>query len=57
MLPTDTALTRDRPRHAAFWEPGGERLHLQAGNHLPDRWTRFVAVMVGVPGEPMMVPV
>jgi quercetin dioxygenase-like cupin family protein len=41
----------------AFWEPGGDRIHLQAGNHLSDRWTRFVAVMVGVPGEPMMVPV
>jgi quercetin dioxygenase-like cupin family protein len=41
----------------AFWEPGGERIHLQAGNNLSDRWTRFVAVMACVPGEPMLRPV
>jgi quercetin dioxygenase-like cupin family protein len=41
----------------AFWEPGGERIHYKAANNLSDRWTRFVAVMVGVPGEPMLTPV
>jgi quercetin dioxygenase-like cupin family protein len=38
----------------AFWEPGGDRLHLQAANNLADAWTRFVAVMVCAPGEPML---
>nr|WP_238356887.1 cupin domain-containing protein [Kribbella italica] len=38
----------------AFWEPGGDVIHYQAANHLADRWTRFVVVMVGVPGEPML---
>ena len=38
----------------AFWEPGGERVHLRAANHLIDRWTRFVVVMIGVPGRPML---
>lgn len=38
----------------AFWEPGGDVIHYQAANNLTDRWTRFVAVMVGVPGEPML---
>src|SRR3954447_15244716 len=27
----------------AFWEPGGERTHLQAANHLQHEWTCFVA--------------
>jgi quercetin dioxygenase-like cupin family protein len=38
----------------AFWEPGGDVIHYQAANNLPDRWTRFVVVMIGVPGEPML---
>lgn len=38
----------------AFWEPGGDVIHYQAGNGLADGWTRFVVVMVGVPGEPML---
>ncbi|GAB2597568.1 cupin domain-containing protein [Kribbella endophytica] len=38
----------------AFWEPGGDVIHYQAANNLADRWTRFVVVMVGVPGEPML---
>lgn len=38
----------------AFWEPGGDVIHYQAGNNLPDAWSRFVVVMVGVPGEPML---
>ena len=46
----------ERVVHAgeAFWEPGGDVIHYQAANHLLDGWTRFVAVMVGVPGEPML---
>ncbi|QNE18752.1 cupin domain-containing protein [Kribbella qitaiheensis] len=38
----------------AFWEPGGDLIHYQAANNLPDRPTRFVIVMLGVPGEPML---
>lgn len=38
----------------AFWEPGGDLIHYQAANHLADRPTRFVVVMLGVPGQPML---
>ncbi|MEV1004950.1 cupin domain-containing protein [Nonomuraea sp. NPDC050202] len=38
----------------AFWEPGGDVIHYQAGNHLTDACSRFVVVMFGVPGEPML---
>ncbi|MVZ99138.1 cupin domain-containing protein [Actinomadura sp. LD22] len=38
----------------AFWEPGGDAIHYQAANNLADGWTRFVIVMLGVPGEPML---
>lgn len=38
----------------AFWEPGGDVIHYQAANHLSDTWSRFVVVMVGVPGQPML---
>ena len=38
----------------AFWEPGGDVIHYQAANHLGDAWSRFVVVMIGVPGEPML---
>jgi quercetin dioxygenase-like cupin family protein len=38
----------------AFWEPGGDVIHYQAANNLPDAWTRFAVVMMGVPGEPML---
>src|SRR5947209_3627124 len=38
----------------AFWEPGGDVIHYQAANHLTDAWSRFVVVMLGVPGEPML---
>jgi len=37
-----------------FWEPGGDVIHYQAGNELSDGWTRFLAVMVCVPGAPML---
>jgi quercetin dioxygenase-like cupin family protein len=39
----------------AFWEPGGDVIHYQAANNLGDAWSRFVVVMIGVPGEPMLV--
>jgi quercetin dioxygenase-like cupin family protein len=38
----------------AFWEPGGDVIHYQAANNLTDAWTRFVVVMMGVPGEQML---
>jgi quercetin dioxygenase-like cupin family protein len=38
----------------AFWEPGGDVIHYQAANRLSDGWSRFVVVMIGVPGEPML---
>ena len=38
----------------AFWEPGGDVIHYQAANHLQDAWTRFVVVMLGIPGKPML---
>ena len=38
----------------AFWEPGGDVIHYQAANHLCDAWSRFVVVMIGIPGEPML---
>jgi quercetin dioxygenase-like cupin family protein len=37
-----------------FWEPGGDVIHYQAANNLPDAWSRFVVVMMGAPGEPML---
>jgi quercetin dioxygenase-like cupin family protein len=40
-----------------FWEPGGDVIHYQDGNNLPDSESRFVVVMFCVPGQPMMVPV
>lgn len=41
----------------AFWEPGGDVIHYQAANHLSDGWSRFVVVMIGIPGEPMLTVV
>ena len=38
----------------AFWEPGGDVIHYQAANHLSDAWSRFVVVMIGIPGQPML---
>ena len=38
----------------AFWEPGGDVIHYQAANHLRDARSRFVVVMIGVPGQPML---
>lgn len=38
----------------AFWEPGGDVIHYQAANDLPDQVTRFVVIMMGTPGQPML---
>lgn len=38
----------------AFWEPGGDVVHYQAANNLAAERSRFVVVMIGVPGEPML---
>jgi hypothetical protein len=40
-----------------FWEPGGDVIHYQDGNNLADASTRFVVIMFGVPGQPMLMPV
>ncbi|WP_329189781.1 cupin domain-containing protein [Actinacidiphila glaucinigra] len=37
-----------------FWEPGGDVIHYQDGNALPDARTRFVVTMLCAPGEPML---
>lgn len=37
-----------------FWEPGGDVIHYQDGNALPDARTRFVVTMLCVPGKPML---
>jgi hypothetical protein len=65
-MPDESALTTLLEAHPpAFPEgadvmtvlAGGDLIHYQAGNALADRWTRFVAVMVCVPGEPMLTPI
>ncbi|MGI5138063.1 cupin domain-containing protein [Streptomyces sp. CA-106110] len=38
----------------AFWEPGGDVIHYQDGNNREDIWSRFVVVMMMVPGQPML---
>ena len=38
----------------AFWEPGGDLVHYRAANNLTDARTRFLAVMVCVPGKEML---
>jgi quercetin dioxygenase-like cupin family protein len=41
----------------SFWEPGGDVIHYQDGNHLADTETRFLVTMFCVPGQPMLIPV
>ncbi|MGO4535710.1 cupin domain-containing protein [Leifsonia sp. 2MCAF36] len=38
----------------AFWEPGGDVVHWQAANNLSDGFTKFLAVMMCVPGREML---
>ena len=40
-----------------FWEPGGDVIHYQDGNNLPNVETTFVVMMFCVPGQPMVIPV
>src|SRR5215467_9686617 len=51
-------LQREPPRVVkageAFWEPGGDVIHYQDANNLADAWSRFVVVMMCVPGQPML---
>jgi quercetin dioxygenase-like cupin family protein len=37
----------------AFWEPGGDLIHYQNGNHRDDIPVRFTATMLGEPGKPL----
>ncbi|KAB8189616.1 cupin domain-containing protein [Nonomuraea phyllanthi] len=41
----------------AFWEPGGDVIHYQDGNHLSDEESVFVVTMFCAPGQPMLIPV
>ncbi len=41
----------------SFWEPGGDVIHYQDGNHLTDAESQFVVTMFCVPSQPMLVPV
>lgn len=41
----------------AFWEPGVDVIHRRAANASADATCRFVVVMLGSPGQPMLVPV
>ncbi|MDX3054320.1 cupin domain-containing protein [Streptomyces sp. NE06-03E] len=41
----------------AFWEPGGDVIHYQAGNNSDDVPVRFVAMMVCAPGKQMLTVV
>ncbi|GGX58825.1 cupin domain-containing protein [Streptomyces minutiscleroticus] len=38
-----------------FWEPGGDVVHYQDGNHRTDTRLRFLVTMLCVPGQPMLV--
>ena len=38
----------------AFWEPGGDVIHYQAANNLKDAASRFLVIMMCLPGEPML---
>ncbi|WP_410661660.1 cupin domain-containing protein [Amycolatopsis sp. lyj-112] len=40
-----------------FWEPGGDVIHYQDGNHFADAESAFVVTMFGAPGQPMLIPV
>ncbi|MEU6717071.1 cupin domain-containing protein [Nonomuraea sp. NPDC046802] len=37
-----------------FWEPGGDVIHYQDGNALPDAPAKFVVFMLCEPGQPML---
>ena len=37
-----------------FWEPGGDVIHYQNGNALPDVPAKYVVFMMCAPGQPML---
>lgn len=37
-----------------FWEPGGDVIHYQDGNNLPDAESQFVVMMLASAGQPML---
>jgi hypothetical protein len=39
----------------AFWEPGGDVIHYSDANNRSDISLRFLATMMCVPGQPMLV--
>jgi len=39
----------------SFWEPGGDVIHYRDANNLANAQTKFVVMMFGKPGEPMLV--
>ena len=39
----------------AFWEPGGDVIHYQDGNHRDDVPVRFTVTMICDPSQPMLV--
>lgn len=41
----------------AFFEPGGDVIHHQDGNHLADEESAFVVTMFCTPGQPMLTVV
>jgi quercetin dioxygenase-like cupin family protein len=38
----------------AFWEPGGDVIHYQDGNHRTDMPVRYTVTMLCEPGQPML---
>ncbi|MGW2354588.1 cupin domain-containing protein [Actinacidiphila glaucinigra] len=40
-----------------FWEPGGDVIHYQGANNLPDGETQYMATILAVPGQPVLIPV
>ena len=41
----------------SFWEPGGDVIHYQDGNHHADEESAFVVTMFCAPGQPMLTVV
>jgi len=39
-----------------FWEPGGDCVHLKAANASADQPASFIALVIGEPGLPPLIP-
>jgi hypothetical protein len=37
-----------------FWEPGGDVIHYQGGNNLPDSESQYIATLLAPPGQPVL---